>query len=130
MRYSSREPETIPWFLTDYDMAKAALAWPRLHKFILSCAQYVSDSSRRTEVLLTHNSTYTVPFRDQRAIPEVPYRGPGARLLWRQMEPLSRIWPSTPHLLSDGFHCSYVKAVQDAAVEYMTKWYSDWKKSA
>ncbi|TFK81243.1 hypothetical protein K466DRAFT_532012 [Polyporus arcularius HHB13444] len=45
-----------------------------------------------------------------------------------------------PHLLSDGFHCSdmdasegvskAIKAVQDATVEYMTKWYADWKKSA
>ncbi|RDX48552.1 peptidase S28 [Lentinus brumalis] len=44
-----------------------------------------------------------------------------------------------PHLLSDGFHCSdmlasegkskAVKEVQDKAVEYMTKWYADWKKT-
>ncbi len=44
-----------------------------------------------------------------------------------------------PHLLSDGFHCSdmlasegkskAVKEVQDEAVEYMTKWYADWKKT-
>ncbi|KAI0751819.1 peptidase S28 [Daedaleopsis nitida] len=42
-----------------------------------------------------------------------------------------------PHLITDGFHCSdmmrsegllspHVKAAQDAAVGYMTKWFKDW----
>ncbi|RPD62559.1 peptidase S28 [Lentinus tigrinus ALCF2SS1-7] len=44
-----------------------------------------------------------------------------------------------PHLVSDGFHCSdllgseaassHVKAVQDAALDYMKKWYAEWKPS-
>ncbi len=34
---SSQEPEKIPVSLTDDDIAKAARAWPRLRKFVLSC---------------------------------------------------------------------------------------------
>ncbi|TFK81244.1 hypothetical protein K466DRAFT_591361 [Polyporus arcularius HHB13444] len=41
LRYSN--PKKIRMSLTDDDIAKAALAWPRLRKFILSCAQDDQD---------------------------------------------------------------------------------------